>query len=115
MNSDGANTPPEPPDADGQGGCHDLAGGQYQQEPYRVSAVECVVEDRVVHAVELWDGEQQQAQDDPADRGAGPFGAAAPDPVAEVFDRVEGGLETQPDQGGDHREQADEQVVVGVG
>ena len=114
MKSDGANTPPDSADADGQAARDHLPGSQDDQEPQGVAAADSLVHDRVADPIQLRDRQQKQAQRDPADRLLRPLRAAAPDPVADVLGLIQDVLERQPDQRRGHREQGDEQVAARV-
>ena len=114
MNSDGREYPAGAADADGQAGGDHLGQGQHDQKPQGVAAGHGLVHDRVADPVHLRHGQQQQTQGDPAHRGSGPFRAVLPDPVADVLGLVQDVLEPQAEQGRDHRQQGDEQIVAGV-
>ena len=110
MNSEGANTPPEPPIESVRLEARSFPEHEDDDEPQRVLAGERLAHHRVAHAVHLWEREQHQAERDAADRGARPFRAALPEFVDEVLEPVQEGLEADADQPGREREHGHEQV-----
>ena len=82
MNSDGANTPPEPPIAIVRLVAMILPTSEHQQEPDDVVAADRLLERRIADAVQLRQREQHEPEQEPAGRRPQPL-RAAPDPVGQ--------------------------------